>query len=105
MIVNVSFFAAVKDMMGTESMELSLDDAATVGERGAHAGEPRRVLRLGADGGGDGTTELDVTTEKKYFYSLAYITSERSKYFFPLSTRPPSCVMRWLNKRQLPALG
>ncbi|MCH2180015.1 MAG: molybdopterin converting factor subunit 1 [Mariniblastus sp.] len=32
MIVNVSFFAAVKDMMGTESMELSLDDEATIGE-------------------------------------------------------------------------
>ena len=32
MIVNVSFFAAVKDMMGAESMELSLDDEATIGE-------------------------------------------------------------------------
>ncbi len=32
MIVNVSFFAAVKDMMGTDVMELTLDDEATIGD-------------------------------------------------------------------------
>jgi len=32
MIVNVSFFAAVKDIMGTDTMELSLDDEATIGD-------------------------------------------------------------------------
>jgi molybdopterin synthase catalytic subunit len=32
MIVNVSFFAAVKDVMGTDTMELSLDDEATIGD-------------------------------------------------------------------------
>ena len=32
MIVNVSFFAAVKDIMGTEKLELSMDDESTVGD-------------------------------------------------------------------------
>ena len=32
MIVNVSFFAAVKDVVGTEKMEFSLDDESTVGD-------------------------------------------------------------------------
>ena len=32
MIIKVSFFAAVKDLMGAEAMELTLDDEATVGE-------------------------------------------------------------------------
>ncbi|MCH2183338.1 MAG: molybdopterin converting factor subunit 1 [Mariniblastus sp.] len=32
MIVNVSFFAAVKDVIGTEKMEFSLDDESTVGD-------------------------------------------------------------------------
>ena len=32
MIVKISLFAAVKDMMGTDSMDVTLDDEATVGE-------------------------------------------------------------------------
>ena len=32
MIVKVAFFAAVKDLMGAEEVEVSLDDEATVGE-------------------------------------------------------------------------
>ena len=32
MIVKVSLFAAAKDMMGTEELEIALDDSATLGE-------------------------------------------------------------------------
>ena len=32
MIVKISFFAAAKDMLGTDSIDMALDDEATIGE-------------------------------------------------------------------------
>ena len=67
MIVNVSFFAAVKDMMGAEKMELSMDDEATVGDLKQALVEQNPAL-------------LELLEKSVFSVDQEYVTDEKQLY-------------------------